>query len=233
MDALVLFAQVAGAEPVSENLLMWYLRACGWFFGPTFIVISIVFVTLVIMNWLTITRNAIVPTEMIEQFQTRLKNKEYQEAYELAKESDSLFGRVFAVGLVAMSEGSGSDDFAAAQKAMEDSAEEEVMLLEHRLSYLSTIASISPMVGLLGTFWGMIESFSVIAQHGAPPATALAAGISLALVTGQIGLMLAIPSMVLFEVFKNRLSRFVLELNIQMENSLKPLQRNYSAGKKG
>ena len=224
MDALIIFAQ-AGAEPVYENVLMWYLRACGWF-GPPFIILSIVFVTLAIMNWLAISRNAIAPPEMIEQFQTKLENKEYQEAYELAKESDSLFGRIFAVGLVAMSDGIGSDDFAAAKQAMDDTAEEEVLRLEHRLSYLGTIAAIAPMIGLLGTVYGMIITFTVIADSViTPPPRDLAGGISLALVTTQIGLMIAIPALILFEVFKNRLTRFVLELTIQTENSLKHFKR--------
>jgi len=221
MESLVFFAQAAGSEPISENLLIWYLRACGWEFGPAFIILSIVFVTLTIMNWLAISRNAIAPPEMIEQFQTKLENKEYQEAYELAKESDSLFGRIFAVGLVTMSNGSGADNFASAKQAMDDTAEEEVLQLEHRLSYLGTIASIAPMIGLLGTVYGMILAFSVIARGGPPQASDLAGGISLALVTTQIGLMIAIPALILFEVFKNRLARFILELNIQMENSLK------------
>jgi len=225
MDALILFAQ-AGAEPVTENALLYYIRACGWEFGPLFLILSIAFVTLAIMNWLAIARNAIAPPEMIEQFQTKLENKEYQEAYELAKESDSLFGRIFAVGLVAMSDGTASDDFAAAKQAMNDTAEEEVLRLEHRLSYLGTIASVAPMIGLLGTVYGMILAFGVIANSaGQPQASDLAGGISLALVTTQIGLMIAIPALVLFEVFKNRLTRFVLELNIQMENSLKHFKR--------
>ena len=226
MDTLIFFAQVPVTEPVYENVLMRYLDACGWEFGPIFILLSIVFVTLVIMNWLAISRNAIAPPDMIEQFQAKLESKEYQEAYELAKESDSLFGRIFAVGLVAMSSSSGSNDFAAAKQAMDDTAEEEVLRLEHRLSYLGTIASIAPMIGLLGTVYGMILAFSIIAQGGPPQPSQLAKGISLALVTTQIGLMIAIPALILFEVFKNRLTRFVLELNVQMENSLRLFKRS-------
>jgi len=221
MDALIFFAQVAGTEVGSENMLLYYIRACGWGFGPIFLILSIVFVTLTIMNWLAIARNAIAPPEMIEQFQAKLENKEYQEAYELAKESDSLFGRIFAVGLIKM-----SDDFASAKQAMEDTAEEEVLRLEHRLSYIGTIASVAPMIGLLGTVYGMILAFSVIARGGPPQADQLAGGISLALVTTQIGLMIAIPALILFEVFKNRLTRLVLELNVQMENSLKLFKRS-------
>jgi len=214
---LLIFAQVAGAEPAREmSLLMWYIGACGPFFGPVFLLISIVFVTLSIMNWLAISKNAIVPPEMIEQFQAQLDAKEHQEAYDIAKDSDSSLGKILAVGLVKMSDG-----VAAAEQAMSDTAEAEVMSLEHRLSILGMIASVSPMVGLLGTVFGMIDAFAVIARTGgAPQASALADGISLALVTTQIGLLIAIPALVIFEVLKNRLARLVHELDTHVENAL-------------
>jgi biopolymer transport protein ExbB len=217
MNSLILFAQADG----DVSYLYLYITACGPFFGPLFVLISIVFVTLTIMNWLAISRNAIVPPEMIEQFQEKLNTKEYQEAYEVAKNSDSVLGRILSVGLVNM-----SDNVAAAEQAMNDAAEEEVMALEHRLSYLGTIASVSPMVGLLGTVWGMVKAFSVIAKSGVPQASDLADGIAQALVTTQIGLLIAIPALVLFEIFKNRLARFVLELGFQTENMLKQFKQN-------
>ena len=215
MYSFILFAQAESVD--NTSLLYWYVTAAGWFFGPLFILISIVFVTLTIMNWLAISRNAIVPPEMLEQFHEKLGAKEYQEAYEIAKESDSVLGRVLAVGLVKMSE-----NVAAAEQAMTNAAEEEVLLLENRLSYLGIIASVTPMVGLLGTVWGMIKAFQVIALSGVQPNPSdLADGISLALVTTQFALMIAIPALALFEVFKTRLAQFVLELSVQTESILK------------
>jgi biopolymer transport protein ExbB len=214
MSSLILFAQ---ADETQQSWLFYYITACGPFFAVVFIVVSIVFVTLTIMNWLAISRNAIVPPEMLEQFHAKLDSKEYQEAYDIAKDSDSVLGKILAVGLVKM-----STDVATAEQTMNDTAEEEVLHLENRLSYLGTIASVSPMLGLLGTVYGMVKAFGVIAKSGGTPqATQLAEGISLALVTTLIGLMIAIPALVLFEVFKNRLARFVLELDVQIEHVVK------------
>jgi biopolymer transport protein ExbB len=218
MNSLILFAQ---ADTVAkQSMLVWYWNACDYF-APVFLLISIVLVTLVIMNWLAISQNAIVPPEMIEQFHAKLDAKEYQEAYEIAKNSDSLLGRLLAVGLVKMSE-----NFAAAKQAMTDTAEEELLRLEHRLSYVRTIAAVSPMIGLLGTVFGMVKVFRVIAETGAPQASSLSDAISLALVTTQVGLMIAIPALLIFDVFKNRLARFVLALNIQLENVLRRLEKD-------
>jgi biopolymer transport protein ExbB len=219
MNSLILFAQ--GDAVAQQSLLFLYLTACKPFFATVFILVSIVFVTLVIMNWLAISQNAIVPPEMIEQFHAKLDAKEYQEAYEIAKNSDSLLGRLLAIGLVKM-----SDNFAAAKQTMTDAAEEELLRLEHRLSYIGTIAAVSPMIGLLGTVYGMIDAFSVIAKTGVPQASSLSEAISLALVTTQVGLMIAIPALLIFDVFKNRLARFVLALNVQLEIALSRLGKD-------
>ena len=216
MNSLILFA--AEMEP-GNSMLTYYLTACGTFFGLLFVLISVVFVTLTIMNWLAISRNAVVPAEMLEQFHEKLVAKEYQEAYEIAKNSDSTLGKILAVGLAKM-----SDSVAAAEQAMTDTAEEEIMILEHRLGYLGTVASVAPMLGLLGTVFGMIDAFSAIAQTGVPQASEIAKGIARALVTTQIGLLIAIPAQVLFDIFKSRLARLVLELSVQSENVLKRLK---------
>ncbi|GHT44881.1 tolQ protein [Planctomycetales bacterium] len=213
-----LFAQVVqgAANPNSESLLFWYFSACGIFFGPLFILISIVFVTLTVMNWLAISRNGIAPKIMLDEFDKHCEAKEYQNAYEVALHSDSALGRILAAGLAKLSKG-----FKIAEQAMNDAAEAEIMALEHRLSHLGTIATVSPMVGLLGTVWGMVDAFSVIARSGAAPnASELASGISLALVTTQVGLLIAIPALILFEILKNRLARLILEMTVEVDNRM-------------
>ncbi|MDR3235066.1 MAG: MotA/TolQ/ExbB proton channel family protein [Planctomycetaceae bacterium] len=206
-------ANIEAIQPVTQGLLSWYISACGVFFAPLFLLISVIFVALAVMNWLAVSRNSIVPPQMLADFDVKIEAKQYQEAYETARSSDSAIGQILAAGLTKMAAG-----YKIAEQAVSDAAEEEVMRLEHRLSYLGTIASVTPMIGLLGTVWGMVDAFSVIARSGAAPnASQLAGGISLALVTTQIGLVIAIPALVLFEILKNRLSRFVLELNIQTD----------------
>lgn len=212
LNSAILFAQ---AEATEQSWLFWYFNACTPLFAILFILVSIAFVTLAIMNWLAISRNALVPPEMIEQFHAKCEAKEYQEAYEIAKESDSVLGKILAIGLVKM-----SDDIATAEQTMNDTAEEEVMRLEHRLSYISTIATVSPMLGLLGTVVGMIGAFDVIAK-GVPQADKIADKIALALTTTEIGLLIAIPALIFYEIFKNRLAQFVLELDIQTAQVIK------------
>lgn len=93
------------------------------------------------------------------------------------------------------------------------------MKLEHRLSYMALIGTISPMVGLFGTVHGMIAAFRVIAAGGATPkATDLAEGISTALFTTLLGLAIAIPAIAAYNILKNRVARLVLEVGILSES---------------
>ena len=136
-----------------------------------------------------------------------------EEAYDLAKNDDSFLGQVLSGGLAKLSAG-----YAQSIEAMQEVGEEENMKLEHRLSYIALIGTISPMIGLLGTVQGMIQSFSVIANSPTTPkASDLAGGISKALFTTLVGLGLAIPAIAAYNILKNQVSRLVLEVGIVSE----------------
>ena len=86
----------------------------------------------------------------------------------------------------------------------EEKASEIKLLLERNLSMLSTIASISPLLGLLGTVVGMITVFSNIDVHGSANTDLLAAGISEALITTAFGLIIAVPAIVFYRYFEQK-----------------------------
>src|SRR5207249_4301003 len=143
-----------------------------------------------------------------EAFEAHLNEKRYQEAYELAKNDDSFLGLMLAAGMAKLSAG-----YDQAMAAMQLVGEDEALKIEHRLSYIALIGSISPMVGLLGTVDGMVASFIVIATSPtAPKPSQLADGISTALVTTLVGLVLAIPAILSFNLLKNRFARLTFEV---------------------
>jgi biopolymer transport protein ExbB len=101
-------------------------------------------------------------------------------------------------------------------KAMEEVGTDENMKLEQRLSYVALIASVSPMVGLLGTVDGMVGAFGVIAESDTTPKPSeLAGGIEMALVTTLLGLILAIPAIAIHSIIRNRLTRLLFEAGIE------------------
>ena len=198
--------------PISRppNYLVWMIKSCGWFFTPVFLVMSIITVAFFVMCIITIRRDNLLPKEFVEQFTGLLDGKKYQEAFELAKENESMIGKIFAAGLSKMSAG-----YDRSVQAMQDVGEQETLKIDSQLKVIAMMGSISPMVGLFGTVVGMISSFQEIASSvSTPPAYKLAEGIATALFTTEIGLAIAIPALIFYEIMKNRLTIYVLEISI-------------------
>ncbi len=209
------------AAPVAsrQSYLGWLYSSLG-LYSFIFLGLSFALVAVFVMNVLTARRDYILPSQLIEGFEAQLNAKNYQGAYELAKSDESFLGKVLSAGLARISSG-----YPQAVEAMQEVGEEENMRLDHRLSYLALIGTISPMFGLLGTVDGMVQSFNVIAQStGAPKPVELAGGISKALVTTLVGLWLAIPAIAAFNILRNRISRLVLEVGIVSENLMSRFQ---------
>ena len=203
----------APAGTQDTTYLQWMGKALGPFYSIVFLALSFTLVALLVMNILTARRESILPAGLVEGFEAQLNEKQYQAAYELAKNDDSFLGQVLSAGLAKLSSG-----YQPAIEAMQEVGEEENMKLEHRLSYMALIGTISPMVGLLGTVQGMISSFSVIANSlTTPKPSELAAGISTALFTTLVGLFIAIPAIALYNILRNRVARLVLEVGIVSE----------------
>lgn len=195
-----------------RNLLQWTWDALGLKYTVAFLGMSFLGVALLVMNILSARRSSVCPITLVKAFEGHLDNQQFQEAYELAKNDESFLGQVLAAGLSKASVG-----YAQAIEAMQEVGEDENMKLEHRLSYIALIGTIAPMVGLFGTVDGMIASFSLIAEGGTPKPAELAKGISTALVTTFVGLAIAIPAIIAYNLLKNRLARLVLEVGIMSE----------------
>jgi biopolymer transport protein ExbB len=132
-----------------------------------------------------------------------------------------MLGQVLSAGLAKLSTG-----YQQAIEAMQEVGEEENMKLEHRLSYMALIGTISPMIGLLGTVQGMIGAFETLAltSTGAPDPRALAGNISTALFTTLVGLLIAIPAIAVYNILRNRMARLVLEVGIVSEGLMSRFQ---------
>ena len=209
-------AQPAGgdAAPASDmTALQWLWKALGPGYTLIFLGLSFTLVALLVMNLLSARRENVCPVSLVEGFESHLNEKQYQEAYELAKSDESFLGQVLSAGLAKLSAG-----YTPAIESMQEVGEEENMKLEHRLSYMALIGTLSPMVGLFGTVHGMISSFQVIATSASTPkASDLAMGISTALFTTLVGLAIAIPAIAFYNILKNRIARLVLEVGILSE----------------
>jgi biopolymer transport protein ExbB len=206
-------AKTATDAKKGTNALLWLVQSLGILYIIVFLLLSFTFVALLVMNLLAARRANVCPTHLVEGFEAYLNEKQYQEAYDLAKADDSFLGHVLSSGLAKLQAG-----YQPALEAMQEVGEEENMKLQQRLSYLALIGTIAPMVGLFGTVHGMIDAFYEIATSGTTPEPAeLANGISKALLTTLLGLAIAIPAIAAFNIMRNWVDRLVLEVGILSE----------------
>lgn len=203
-----------GSGGSDATLLGWTIESLGWGYLLIFLALSVTLVSLFVMNMLAARRETLCPQELVDSFEEKLNEKEFQAAYDMARTDESVLGQVLSAGLAKLSRGYGK-----AIEGMQEVGEEESMKLEHRLSYMALIGNLSPMIGLFGTVQGMIESFQVIAIGGSTPKPAeLAEGISTALFTTLVGLAVAIPAIAAYNILRNRVSRLLLEVGVTSEN---------------
>jgi len=181
----------------SGGFLMWPILAC-----------SIAAVAIIIERFWTLNRRGVTPPHLWQQVQGMLERRDIDQTKIAVIRNSSPLGRILAAGLANMRHGRD-----VMRDAIEESGRHVVHDLERYLNSLGTIATITPLLGLLGTVFGMIKVFAAITSHGVGDATVLAGGISEALLTTAAGLSVGIPSLMFYRYFRGR----VAELTIFME----------------
>lgn len=92
------------------------------------------------------------------------------------------------------------------EERMQIAMSQQKLLLEKNLNILGTMAAIAPLIGLLGTVWGIMRAFQNMAQTGSAAPTVVAAGVAEALVTTAAGLIIAVPALILYNHFSRRMN---------------------------
>ena len=165
---------------------------------------------------------AATPPELMRDIQNLLDQNKFNEAYHRLAEDSSFLARVLASGVRKLPVG-----MVQAQRAMELINEDVTMEMEHRTTYLATVGTLGPMIGLVGTVYGMIMAFQVISLEGSSPqASQLAAGISTALYATLFGIAISIPAIFFYAMFRNRIARLSLEVAMTAE----PLLEQFAPG---
>ncbi len=201
-------ARVSG----NESFLAWMARASG----PIGLVISAMsFYLFALVIWMALRYRSEIamPRLLVRELQELLEQKKYSEAYHRLIADDSLLARILTAGVRKLPVG-----LPMAQRAMELANENATMEMEHRTTYLATVGTLGPMIGLVGTVYGMIMAFRVIALEGSSPqASQLAAGISTALFATLEGIAISIPAIFFYSMFRNRIARLSLEVAMGAE----------------
>jgi len=184
------------------------ILAGGWIMAPI-ILCSILALTIIVERLWTLQEKKIAP-DLADQIIDLHKKRGINNKAIIKLQNNSPLGRILAAGLRNMN---------AERELMKESIEEEgrqvVLGLERYLNTLGTIASITPLLGLLGTVIGMIKVFAVITSLGVGDPKVLADGISQALLTTAAGLSVAIPSLMFYRFFRGRVDELLLKMEAQ------------------
>ncbi|OTG93377.1 MotA/TolQ/ExbB proton channel family protein [Acinetobacter sp. ANC 3832] len=189
---------------------MWELvKAGGWLMLPL-VLCSIFTVAISIERFIRLKRSMVIPSSL-----TLLhKNNTLDSVLDTLEESKvaraTSLGRILSAGVETYHKG---DTFARAQ--MEAVASREIGFLEKNINFLGTLSAVAPLLGLLGTVIGIIESFLVIDLGSNANPTMMIPGISKALITTAAGMVIAIPALFAYRYFQRLVSEYVAELEQQ------------------
>ncbi|MDE0838142.1 MAG: MotA/TolQ/ExbB proton channel family protein [Kiritimatiellae bacterium] len=169
-----------------------------------------------------------------------LKHRRYQDspAYRIYDHGCNAMGRALEArgidpndlfsGTIGTSEHSlRRPDIKSVRNVAERTYADECLLLENRMGLLATAATSAPFLGLLGTVWGVMESFGGMASQGSAMLSAVAPGISGALLTTVVGLLVALPSAIAFNLLSDKIRRLNVEMSNFLEEFVSDVERHY------
>lgn len=177
---------------------------------------SILALAIVAERFWSLQAKRVIPKHLVAQVWHLYRNNQLDPQRVDALRSGSMLGRILAAGLVNV-----HHDREIMKEAIEETGRQVVHELERYLNALGTIASISPLLGLLGTVFGMIQVFAAITTHGVGNPGVLAGGISKALITTAAGLSVAIPALMFYRYFRGRVDDLVVRME---EEALKMVE---------
>lgn len=185
------------------------------------IVLSLTAAALAFDNLLLIRKTKLIPEGLSDDVRRLVAEEQSAAAIAECQDRPSALSFVLLRGMAEIDGG-----WTEIEKAMEDAVAEQAARLFRRIEYLSVIGNIAPMVGLLGTVTGMLLAFKQVADtEGTAGAADLADGIYQALVTTVVGLIIAIPALGAFALFRSRVDQLVGETAYAALHGLSPLKK--------
>ncbi len=196
------------------------VKSGGWLMLPI-IICSIVSISIIAERFWSLRMEKVLPRHLVATVWNSVKNEDFSrtDLEELGRKS--ALGKILAAGLIHRNQ-----PRERIKESIEERGREVVHELERFLDILGTIASITPLLGLLGTVVGMISVFAAITQHGVGDPAALAGGISQAMITTAGGLSVAIVSLVFYRYFRRRVDTIVVIMETEAIKMVDVLHNN-------
>jgi len=182
------------------------VKAGGIMMGPL-ILASIIAAAIFLERLWTLQPQRVLPAELTEKVWRWVEQRQIQDKHIAALQQNSPLGKILAAGLL-----NRHRDRLIIKESIEDTGRHVVHELDRFIGALGTIASLSPLMGLLGTVLGMIRTFNAISSEGIGNPAVLAGGIAEALIATATGLAVAIPALVGYKFLRGKVDRLVVQM---------------------
>lgn len=182
------------------------VKAGGIMMGPI-ILASIIAAAIFLERLWTLQEKRVLPVELTEKVWRWVEQRQIQDKHVSALKQNSPLGKILAAGLA-----NRHRPRTIIKESIEDTGRHVVHELDRFIGTLGTIASLSPLMGLLGTVLGMIQTFNAITTEGIGNPAALAGGIAQALITTAAGLTVAIPALIGYKFLRGKVEGLVVQM---------------------
>ncbi len=201
------YAQQETPQPEVKGMTFWGTMVAGGICMWPIMLGSVAMLALTIEHIVTLQIKKVAPQKLISDIHQHLKENRLEDVKNLVEGRQNPIAKIVRGGLEKAGHGR-----EVISETVADIGSREVLGMQRKISWLSIIAVIEPMLGLLGTVTGMITAFNVIAAGGAGKPALLAKGVSEALITTAAGLIIGIPAMVLHFIFKNKVQSITVAI---------------------
>jgi biopolymer transport protein ExbB len=225
--AMVALSTLALAQEAHKGQSAWELFQHTGLVGWLMVLCSVSGMALVIEHIVNIRREKLAPTPLIQDLEALISEGSYDEAIEMCEQEGGYVSTLVKAGLLMRNLG-----YEEVINSVGLAAEEEAFKLQAKISYLSLIGNIGPLLGLLGTVTGMITAFQRIEQLKAPTPKDLASGVYESLVNTTMGLFIGITFLTCFFIYKNMVTRMSLQMNLQAVELMRALADKEAASHK-
>ena len=200
------------------------VKSGGWLMVPI-ILCAIIAMGIILERFWTLQQKRVIPEDLTSKVWGWVKKDQLDQKQLQSLHQGSPLGQILAAGLI-----NRDRERSVMKDSIEDTGRHVVHELERYLETLGTVAAISPLLGLLGTVIGMVKVFTAITTYGVGDPTQLAGGIAQALITTAAGLTVAIPALIGYRYYRNRVDTLVVDMEKEAIKLVEALHRHKEKG---
>lgn len=214
-------APAAATKPADTNKMVFIITSIGWVFGLVLLGCSVWLVAICVLLFLDLRIQNAIPVGFVDEFTDIVNKRKFKEAYDMARGDPSFLGRVLTSGMARL------------QYGLEDAREASLNTLESikgdkdaKNNYTAVIASLGPMLGLVGTVFGMIGAFMELGSGSTPNPAKLAENVAHALSVTLVGIAISVPAIAFNAFFRNRISKVTMDVGHISDDLLTQMYHN-------